>query len=132
MPCKERLHRLIPTRFPYSGCTYCSGVDSEEYFVWSYSFKHEIWQTISSRFFVDPARLNYNLIQLPSSFSIEVTPSLSVTYLDIIASVLLSLWQIHWRFIFEEHQFWLHEVVARATRQIFKIYKENSNRSLKS
>jgi hypothetical protein len=131
MPCKERLHQLIPTRFPDSCCIYCSGVDSEEYFVWSCPFKHEIWQTISSRFFVDPARLNYNLIQLPSSFSIEVTPSLSVTYLDIIASVLLSLWQIHWRFIFED-QFWLHEVVARATRQIFKIHKENSNRSLKS
>jgi hypothetical protein len=76
--------------------------------------------------------LTYSLIQLPSSSGIEVAPSLSVTYLDIIASVLLSLWQLHWKFIFEEHQFWPQEVVARATGQILKIHKENSSRSLNS
>ncbi|KAG1302497.1 hypothetical protein G6F64_010873 [Rhizopus arrhizus] len=73
-----------------------------------------------------------SLIQLPSSSGIEVAPSLSVTYLDIIASVLLSLWQLHWKFIFEGHPFWPQEVVARATRQILKIHKENSSRSLNS
>ncbi|KAG0761653.1 hypothetical protein G6F57_009794 [Rhizopus arrhizus] len=46
--------------------------------------------------------LTYSLIQLPSSSGIEVAPSLSVTYLDVIAPVLLSLWQLHWIFIFEE------------------------------
>ncbi|KAG1137525.1 hypothetical protein G6F38_011242 [Rhizopus arrhizus] len=105
---------------------------SEEHFVWSCPFKHEIWQTIASRFFVDPARLTYSLIQLPSSSGIEVAPSLLATYLDIIASVLLSLWQFHWKFIFEGHPFWTQEVVARATRQILKIHKENSSRSLNS
>ncbi|KAG1295391.1 hypothetical protein G6F66_004365 [Rhizopus arrhizus] len=123
---------LIPNRFPDPGCEYCGGIDSEEYFVWSCPFKHEIWQIIASRFFVDPARLTYSLIQLPSSSGIEVAPSLSVTYLDIIASVLLSLWQLHWKFIFDEYQFWPQEVVARATRQILKIHKENSSRSLNS
>ncbi|KAG1171230.1 hypothetical protein G6F36_011790 [Rhizopus arrhizus] len=103
MPCKERLYQLIPNRFPDPGCVYCGGVDSEEHFVWSCPFKHEIWQTISSRFFVDPAKLTYSLIQLPPSSDLEVAPSLSVTYLDIIASVLLSLWQLHWKFIFEDH-----------------------------
>ncbi|KAG1147448.1 hypothetical protein G6F37_004104 [Rhizopus arrhizus] len=73
MPCKGRPHQLIPNRFPDPSCVYCGGVDSEEHFVWSCPFKHEIWQTISSRFFVDPARLTYSLIQLPSSFGIEVT-----------------------------------------------------------
>ena len=68
-------------------------------------FKHEIWQTIASRFFADPAKLIYSLIQLPSSFGIVVALSLSVVYLIIIASVLLSLWQLYWKFIFEEHQF---------------------------
>ncbi|KAG1450090.1 hypothetical protein G6F46_010622 [Rhizopus delemar] len=122
MPCKERLRQLIPTRFPDPDCVYCDGVYSEEHFVWSCPFKHEIWQTISSRFFGDPAKLTYSLIQLP--------PSLSVTYLDIIAYVLLSLWQLHWKFIFEDHEFWPQEVVARATRQILKIHKENNSRLL--
>ncbi|EIE86468.1 hypothetical protein G6F46_013304 [Rhizopus delemar] len=90
--------------------------------------KHDIWQTISSRFFVDPAKLTYSLIQLPPSSDLEVAPSLFVTYLDIIASVLLSLWQLHWKFIFEDHPFWPQEVVARATRQILKIHKENNRR----
>ncbi|KAG1442968.1 hypothetical protein G6F46_012065 [Rhizopus delemar] len=106
----------------YPDCVYCGGVDSEEHFVWSCPFKHEIWQTISSRFFVDPAKLTYSLIQLPPSSDVEVAPSLSVTYLDIIASVLLFLWQLHWKFIFEDHQSWTQEVVARATRQILKIH----------
>ncbi|KAG1452251.1 hypothetical protein G6F46_008783 [Rhizopus delemar] len=105
MPCKERLYQLIPNRFPDPGCVYCGGVDSEEHFVWSCPFKHEIWQTISSRFFVDPAKLTYSLIQHPPSSDVEVAPSLSVTYLDIITSVLFSLWQLHWKFIFEDHQF---------------------------
>ena len=65
MPCKECLHQLIPNRFPDPGCVYCGGIDSEEHFVWSCPFKHEIWQTIASRFSVDPARLTYSLIQLP-------------------------------------------------------------------
>ncbi|KAG1537495.1 hypothetical protein G6F46_009635 [Rhizopus delemar] len=130
MPCKERLHQLIPTRFRDPDCVYCGGVDSEEHFVWSCPFKHEIWQTISSRFFVDPTKLTYNLIHLPPSSDVEVAPSLSVTYLDIIASVLLSLWQLHWKFIFEDHPFWTQEVVARATRQILKIHKENNSHLL--
>ncbi|KAG1637612.1 hypothetical protein G6F44_009238 [Rhizopus delemar] len=121
---------LIPARFPDPGCVYCGGVDSEEHFVWPCPFKHDIWQTISSRFFVNPAKWTYSLIQLPSYFVIEVTSSLSMTYLGIIASVLLSLWQIHWKFIFEDHQFWPQEVVARATRQILKIHKENNSRLL--
>ncbi|KAG1281353.1 hypothetical protein G6F66_011414 [Rhizopus arrhizus] len=95
MPCKKRLYQLIPTRLLDPDYVYYGGVDSEEYFVWSCPFKHEIWQTISPRFFVDPARLTYTFIQRPSSFGIEVAPSLSVTYLDIIASVLLFLWQIY-------------------------------------
>ncbi|KAG1048223.1 hypothetical protein G6F46_012487 [Rhizopus delemar] len=130
LTCKERFHQLIPNRFPDPGCVYCGGIDSEEHFVWFCSFKHEIWQTIFSRFFVDPARLTYSLIQLPSSSGIEAVPSLSVIYLDIIASVLLSQWQLYWRSILEEYQLWPQEVVARATRQILKIHKENSSRSL--
>ncbi|KAG0738416.1 hypothetical protein G6F29_006855 [Rhizopus arrhizus] len=92
MPCKERLQQLIPNRFPDPGCVYCGGIDSEEHFVWSCPFKHETWQTIASRFFVDPAKLIYSLIQLSSSFGIVVALSLSVSYLIIIASALLSLW----------------------------------------
>ncbi|KAG1051242.1 hypothetical protein G6F43_006538 [Rhizopus delemar] len=124
MPCKESLHQLIPTRLPDPGCVYCGDVDSEEHSVLSCPFKHDMRQTISSRFFVDPAKLTYSLIQLPPSSDLEVAPSLSVTYLDIVASVLLSLWQLHWKFIFEDHQFWPQEVVARATRQILKIHKQ--------
>ncbi|KAL4211745.1 hypothetical protein AB4K20DRAFT_1800224 [Rhizopus microsporus] len=122
--------QLISNQFPGSGCVYCDGIDSEEHFVWFCPFKHEIWQTIASRFFLDPDRLTFSLIQLPSSSGIEVASSLSVTYLDIIASVLLSLWQLHWKFIFKEHQFWTQEVVASATRYILKIHKENTSRSL--
>ncbi|KAG1578182.1 hypothetical protein G6F48_012139 [Rhizopus delemar] len=130
MPCKECLHQLTPTRFSDPDCVFCGGVDSEEHFVWSCPFKHDIWQTISSRFFVDPAKLTYNLIQLPPSSDLEVASSLSVTYLDIIASVLLSRWKFHWKFVFEDHQFWPQEVVARATRQILNIHKKNNSRLL--
>jgi hypothetical protein len=42
MPCKERLHQLILTRFPDPGCAYCGGVDSEEHFVRSCPFKHKM------------------------------------------------------------------------------------------
>ena len=116
MTCKERLHQLILTRFPDPGCVYCGGVDSEEHFVRSCPFKHKMWQTISFRFFIYSAKLTYNLIQHPFPFNIKVAPSLSVTHLDITASVLHSLWQLYWKFIFEGHQFWSQEVVARATR----------------
>jgi hypothetical protein len=126
MPCKGRPHQLIPNRFPDPSCVYCGGVNSEEHFVRPCPFKHEIWQTISSRFFVDPAKLT--LASFNFLLPLALKSLLCVTYLNIIASVLLSLWQLHWRFIFEEHQFWPQKVVARATRQIFKIYKENISR----
>ncbi|KAG0749229.1 hypothetical protein G6F62_006004 [Rhizopus arrhizus] len=100
MPCEEHLHYPIPARFPDPGCVYCGGVDCEEHFVWSCPFKHGIWQTISSCLFVGPAKLTYTLFQLSPSFGIEFVPSISMTYLDIVTSVLLSLWQLQWKFIF--------------------------------
>ena len=103
MPCKGRPYQLIPNRFPDPSCVYCGGVNSEEHVVWSCPFKHDIWQTISSRFFVDPVKLT--LASFNFLLPLALKSLLCVTYLDIIASVLLSLWQLHWRFIFEEHQF---------------------------
>jgi hypothetical protein len=91
MPCKECFHQLISTRFLDLDCVYCGGAVSEEYFVWSCPLKLEIWQTIMSRVFIHPAKLTYILIQYLSSFSTEVTPSLSVTSLKVIACVLLSM-----------------------------------------
>ncbi|KAG1140697.1 hypothetical protein G6F37_009544 [Rhizopus arrhizus] len=71
-PCKKRLHQLIPNLFPDPDCVYCGGVDSEEHFVWSCPFKHAIWKTIASHFFVDPARLTYTLIQRHISLAMNL------------------------------------------------------------
>ena len=80
---------------------------------------------------IDPLFFFIHYFQEWMSHSYKVYNTI-VTYLDIIASVLLSLWQLHCKFIFDEYQFWPQEVVARATRQILKIHKENSSRSLNS
>ncbi|RCI00935.1 hypothetical protein CU098_012038 [Rhizopus stolonifer] len=72
--------------------------------------------------------LTFAHIARPTPSGPSVIPPLSLKYLDIIACALLSIWQFHWKLIFDDQFSWPQEIAASATRLIRKLHKENSTR----
>ncbi|KAG1437702.1 hypothetical protein G6F56_012978 [Rhizopus delemar] len=119
----------MPAQFVDPSCVYCGDLDTEEHFVWACPVRKEIWQTIANRFFTDPSMLTFAHIACPTPSGPSVIPLLSLNSLDIIACTVLSIWQFHWKIIFDNRPFWPQEVAANATRLIRKLHKENSARN---
>ncbi|KAG0755163.1 hypothetical protein G6F57_011589 [Rhizopus arrhizus] len=125
LPCRERLHRLIPDKFTDPLCIHCGGNDNDEHFLWQCPAKRTIWTTIASRFLQDPDSLRYDHLTLAGSTSLSLKEGLRIDNLSVIACTVLSLWQLHWKHVFDDAPFWPDQVAARATLLIRRIHAEN-------
>ncbi|KAG0739315.1 hypothetical protein G6F60_011755 [Rhizopus arrhizus] len=85
LPCRERLHRLIPDKFTDPLCIHCGA----------------------------------------GSTSLPLKEGLRIDNLSVIACTVLSLWQLHWKHVFDDAPFWPDQVAARATLLIRRIHAEN-------
>ncbi|KAG1396610.1 hypothetical protein G6F60_009519 [Rhizopus arrhizus] len=79
-------------------------------------------------YFIDPLSLNFATIARPILSGHSVIASLSLKSLDIVVCNLLSLWNFHWKFVFDGQLYWLQEVVTSANRLDRKTNNETNSR----
>ncbi|KAG0928434.1 hypothetical protein G6F57_013603 [Rhizopus arrhizus] len=95
LPCRARLHRLIPSRITDEHCVLCGGIDDDEHFLWSCPSKRPFWNTLASRFLRDPPSLQYDYLLMNGVRKPQLLSDLKLSPFDLIGCAILALWQAH-------------------------------------
>jgi hypothetical protein len=131
LPTKHRLHRLISDNHPSSLCSTCtlSIEEDDSHFLFSCPPKLAVWQSIFTTYIQSqPDQLLFSLSQI-LSFSSSLTretnlplPELEVQ--QIFACTLLSIWQAHWRLVFNNIPFSSVNVITCTSRLLTRLDSE--------
>jgi hypothetical protein len=131
LPTKHRLHPLISDSHPSSLCSTCtlSIEEDDSHFLFSCPPKLAVWQSIFTTYIQSqPDQLLFSLSQIlsfSSSFTRETNlplPELDVQ--QIFACTLLSIWQSHWRLVFNNVPFSSVNVIICPSRLLTRLDSE--------
>jgi hypothetical protein len=90
--------------------------------------KQPVWDTLVQRFLVQISLLSFDQINRPVQITIKTLSHWNLDTFHVIACGVLSLWRLHWKYIFEDTPFWSNEATARATALLRRIHNENLHR----
>jgi hypothetical protein len=108
------LHGITPTLVTSNQCRICQNQDIEtvDHFVLTCPLKRRIWTEIWSRFFT--GNFSEDAIRR-CIFYISYADSLQgKTDLQLIASTMMAIWRLHWRYIFDGDPFIPHVGITMA------------------
>ncbi|KAG0847613.1 hypothetical protein G6F17_012372 [Rhizopus arrhizus] len=128
LPTRSRLHKIMPRYISDEGCVMCGAIETDEHFLWSCPVKRPIWVTLAQRFLDQPSLLSFDQINRPLQTTVKTLSHWKLDTCHVIACGVLSLWRLHWKYIFEETPFWPNEATARATALLRQIHSENLHR----
>ncbi|KAI9495889.1 hypothetical protein BDB00DRAFT_759432, partial [Zychaea mexicana] len=103
-------------------CRLCPAVEDEQHFFWSCPVKAQVWSTISVRFLVDHGSLTFDHIRSLNTSPLTVKPEFKLSFICIIATTILHIWNSHWHQVFQGSTFWPDGVAARITLALRRIH----------
>jgi hypothetical protein len=134
LPTKHRLHRLISDSHPSSLCSTCtlSIEEDDSHFLFLCPPKLAVWQSIFTTYIQSqPDQLLFSLsVSQILSFSSSLTraTNLPLPELDvqqIFACTLLSIWQAHWRLVFNNVLFSSANIITCISRLLTRLDSEH-------
>ncbi|KAG0857857.1 hypothetical protein G6F26_001914 [Rhizopus arrhizus] len=106
LPTRSRSHKIMPRYITDEGCVMCG----------------------AQRFLNQPSLLSFDQINRPLQTTAKTLSHWKLDTFHVIACGVLSLWRLHWKYIFEDTPFWPNEATARATALLRRIRSENLRR----
>jgi hypothetical protein len=97
------------------GFTISGAIKTDERFLWSCLVKWPICDTLAQRFLIQPLLLFFAQIYRPLQTTIKALSHCKLDFFHVIACGVLSLWGLHWKYIFEDTPFRPNEATARVT-----------------
>ena len=114
-PIRSRLHKIMSRYTTDEGFTISGAIKTDEQFLWSCPVKWPICDTLAQQFLIQPLLLFFAQIYRPLQTTIKALSHCKLDFFHVIACGVLSLWGLHWKYIFEDTPFRLNEATARAT-----------------
>ncbi|KAG1578780.1 hypothetical protein G6F48_011664 [Rhizopus delemar] len=127
LPTRSRLHKIMPRYITDEGCMMCGAIEIDEHFLWFCPSKRPIWDTLAQRFLEQLLKLSFDQINQPYQTTAKTLSHWKIDTFHVIACGVLSLWRLHWKYIFEDTPFWPNEAAAIATALLRRIHNENSH-----
>jgi hypothetical protein len=131
LPTKQRLHQLIPTTHQSPLCTVCSlaTIEDDFHFLFACPPKLAVWQNIFQTYiqrqYIEPSSIS-QLLSFSSSLTRDANhPLPEIGIYQIFACTLLSIWQAHWRLVFDNVSFSSTNVIASASRLLTRLDSES-------
>lgn len=135
IPTKEILHHLIPNTHPSPHCTICTHPTPEtlQHFLFECPSKLSVWRFILHKYLNTIFSYDSDLILLLNKFltiEIDVVPGLpsqpcsTLSNYQIFSCTLNTIWQNHWRNIFDFTPFITSNVITSTTRALTRLDAE--------
>jgi hypothetical protein len=128
---RNRIWRRPNEDPPPASCSICDHEQEDlRHFVFLCPSKKEVWITILAEYSTKPHWTDDELSSLVSLNCrlIRPKPQFNITALQITASILLSIWGLHWAFIFDETPISTVTGLSMARRHISTLTAQNNYR----
>jgi len=135
IPCKKKLHRLLPDIHPSANCSFCGQyIEDNIHFFFKCTKKAPLWSLTILHFFPDYCRTYFrqihNLVLSVSTFpgneiDLECSPIASkVSLLSLFGCILQTIWQAHWNNIFRNTPFNIDTLFSNVQQMVFRLQNE--------
>lgn len=135
IPTRSLLHTLIPQDHPSPDCTICSSSSTEtiSHFLFSCPPKFLVWREMFQTYIhpspLSDANLLHSLQKLlicspPPQDRDTSLPLTDLSFHQLFAVTLVTIWQAHWRWIFDRTPFLSTSVTHRLTRSLNRLDAE--------
>ncbi|ORE22537.1 hypothetical protein BCV71DRAFT_171478, partial [Rhizopus microsporus] len=127
IPCKQRLHVLIPNQHPFALCSFCGSADETmSHFFFSCSHKVALWTMAFHKFF---SVLSCSLTQIEQSMLTIAVSYMRYSYVSLLSlfgCTLQVIWQSHWQKVFHDTHFTCQMMFTSLEQMVFRLHHENS------